>query len=232
MKGEEIREMVKSAGELQRKGELEKGLEVLRRAEEKIKLLPENEAIESLLGLIRHYEGRTLQAMEEHREADKRYREAYLLRRKNPVQRAYTAFQIFINQDYGEIPISVSEIEATKKDIWEAINAAQEPGQIGDFFQNLAYITQYQKDIKRAIWFYQVAEVFRGIANDERGFVLTWARLGECHVQTGDVEKAREYGEKALKYFEGIPGVREPDPERIKQVKENIFAKIQEKEKK
>jgi len=86
------------------------------------------------------------------------------------------------------------------------------------YFKNLAYIEQKRGDIRKAVWLYQVAEMFRRIANDQRGLALTWARLGECYRQIGEKQKAQEYGERALRYFEEIG-----DVERVQQVKRKVF---------
>jgi len=217
MESEEIKKMINQALDLQRKGEWEKGLKLLQEAEGKTKLLPENES-KPLMGQIRHTESRILQAMGKHIEADQKYREAKEIRREDLIQFGYTVFQIFLNKEYAGIPIKSYEIKETKVAIWQWADAIKNPKELGDVFQNLAYIEQKQGDIKKAIWLYQVAEVFRGIANDKRGFGLTWARLGECYRQIGEDQKAQEYGKKALKYFEEIG-----DSERIRQVKENIF---------
>lgn len=217
MESEEIKKMINQALDLQRKGEWEKGLKLLREAEEKTKNLPKDES-NPLMGQIRHMEGRILQATGKHIEADQKYREAKEFRRKDPVQLGYTVFQIFINKDYAGIPILPDEVKEIKILLWGWADATKNPKELGDVFQNLAYIEQKQGDIKKAIWLYQVAEVFRGIADDQRGLGLTWARLGECYREIGEEQKAREYGEKSLKYFEKVG-----DPERIRQVKENVF---------
>lgn len=212
-----IKEMVNQAVELQRKGRWEEGLKILEQAEEETRSRPESEA-KPLLGLIRHYQGRILQAMGKYEEAVSRLQEAILVRRGDPTGYGYSTSQLFICKDYAGYPISPLEVDATKEALWKLIDGTQDPKEIGDAFQNLAYVEQKKGEIRKAIWFYEVAEKFRGIANDQYGFGLTWARLGECYKEIGDDAKAREYGEKALRYFEKIG-----DPERIQQVKKNIF---------
>ena len=210
----EIEKIKKILLELKCQGKYNEALKLLQEAEEN---LPEDES-KPLMGWIRHMEGRILQATGKHLEADHKYREAMELRRKDPVQFGYTVFQRFINKDYAGITPEPKEVKETKIAIWQWADAAKDPKELGDVFQNLAYIEQKQGDIKKAIWFYKVAEVFRRIANDERGFALTWARLGECYRQLKEGQKAKEYGRKALKYFEKVG-----DVERIKQVKQNIL---------
>ncbi|MBZ9571823.1 tetratricopeptide repeat protein [Patescibacteria group bacterium] len=212
-----IREIVNQAIELQHKGEWEKGLKLLKEAQEKTKLLPEDKA-KPLRGLIRHYQGRILQAMGKYDEAVERLKTAIELRKEDPIGYSYSMFQLYICKDYGGILISPEEVKETKIALWELIDASQNPKEIGDAFQNLAYVESKQGEIRKAIWLYQVTEVFRGIANDQRGFGLTWARLGECYKKIGEGQKTQEYGDKALRYFEEIG-----DIERIQQVKKNVF---------
>ena len=228
MEIKEIRRMVHEAVQLvqlQRKGEWKRGLQLLQEAEGKTISLSESEA-KPLLGLIRHYQGRILQAMGRYHEAESKLLEAIELRKGDPIGYGYSKFQLFICRDYGGYVFPAVEVKKTKTALYEWIEASQDPREIGDAFQNLAYVEQRQGETKKAIWFYQVAEKFREIANDERGLALTWARLGECYVEIGDYEKAKEYGEKALWYFE-----EKGDVERINQVQKNVLAKIQEKEK-
>ena len=59
-----------------------------------------------------------------------------------------------------------------------------------------------------------MAEAFREEARDERRLNITWERLGECFKKLNKPETAKEYGEKALKFFKA-----EKNPERIKQIK-------------
>jgi tetratricopeptide (TPR) repeat protein len=214
---EKIKELVNQAVQFQRKGKWREGLEILREAEEKTKPLPENE-VKPLLGLIRHYQGRIFQSMGKYNEAVNTLQEAILIRRGDPIGYSYSTFQLFICKDYAGYPISPLEVDATKKALWELIDTTKNPREIGDAFQNLAYIEQKQGDVRKAIWLYQVAEKFREIANDQRGFALTWARLGECYKKIGEDAKAWDHGKKALKYFEEVG-----DVERIQQVKKNIF---------
>jgi len=218
-----VKEIVNQAVEFQRKGKGEEALRLITEAELKaIGFLGSgalgNEDTKSLIGLIRHCEGRILQAMGKYDEAEEKFRNALELRKDDPVGYGYSKFQLFILKDYAGMSISPREVRDTKMVIWEWADATKDPRELGDVFQNLAYIEQRRGDVQKAIWFYQVAEVFRGIASDQRGFALTSARLGECYAKIGEIEKAREYGEKALKYFE-----ERGDIERIQQVKKNVF---------
>jgi tetratricopeptide (TPR) repeat protein len=217
MESTEVREMINQAVQSQRRGEWEKGLELLGKSEKKTKFLAKDEAM-SLLGLIWHYRGRIEQAMGEYKKAMRSLRRAASIRRGDPINRAYSLFQQFICADYGGIWLSPRKVREIKRALWEGIDTAKDPRFLGDAYQNLAYIESRQGDIEKAIWFYHVVEKFREIANDQRGFALTWARLGECYKKIGEEEKAREYGEKALNYFEEVG-----DPERIQQVKKNVL---------
>ena len=226
MERREVREMIDEAVQLQRKGEWERGLQLLQEAEGKTISLSESEA-KPLLGLIRHYQGRILQAMGRYHEAESKLLEAIELRKGDPIGYGYSKFQLFICRDYGGYVFPAVEIKETKTALCEWIVASQDPREIGDALQNLAYVEQRQGDIRKALGLYHVAETFREIANDERGLALTWARLGECYVEQkiGDYEKAKEYGERALWYFK-----EKNDIERIQQVQKNVLTKIQEKE--
>lgn len=223
IESEKVREMVNEAAKLQRKGEWEEGLKLLREAEKRTESLSENEA-KPLKGLIWHYRGRIAQAMGQYNEAVARLEDAILIRKGDPIGYGYSVFQLFICKDYAGYPISLLEIDGTKRALLEMVDASKNPQEIGDVSQNLAYIEQRKGDIEKAIWFYQVAETFRGIANDQRGFALTWARLGECYERINQEQKAREYAEKALGFFKEVG-----DIERIAQV-EAVLAKIQKKE--
>lgn len=217
MKEKDIREMIDQAVEFQRKGECDKGLDLLREAEEKLKLFDKNIS-EPLKGLIRHYQGRILQAMGKYDAAEEKLQEAVEIRKEDPIGHAYSLFQLYICRNYAEQMVSPIMIGRTKRALWELANSSNDPKQIGDAFQNLAYIEFTEKVVNKATWFYHVAEVFRGIANDQRGLAVTQARLGECYKAAGSVEKAEEYGKKALEYFEKVG-----DVERIQQVRKNVF---------
>lgn len=219
MKEKDIREIITQAVEFQRKGERDKGLELLQEAEEKLKLFSKNIS-EPLKGLIRHYQGRILQAMGKYDAAEEKLHEALGIRKEDPIGYAYSLFQLYICRNYAGEIISPGMIGRTKKSLWELANSSNDPKQIGDAFQNLAYIEFTEKVVNKATWFYHVAEVFRGIADDQRGLAMTQARLGECYKASGSDEKAEEYGEKALEYFKEVG-----DIERIQQVKKNVFGK-------
>ena len=217
MKEKDIREIINQAVEFQRKGEGDKGLNLLQEAEEKLELFDKNIS-EPLKGLIRHHQGRILQAMEKYDAAEEKLQEAVEIRKEDPIGYAYSLFQLYICRNYAGQMISPVMIGRTKKALWELANSTNDPKQIGDAFQNLAYIEFTEKVVNKATWFYHVAEVFRGIANDQRGLAMTQARLGECYKATGSIEKAEEYGKKALEYFEKVG-----DVERIQQVEKNVF---------
>ena len=228
MEIKKINQMVDEAIERQRQGKWKEGLELLQEAEEKTKtwVLSKNEK-RDLMGLIWHYKGRTFQAMGEYKKAMRILRRAANIRKGDPINRAYSLFQQFICADYGGIMVELSpkKVKEIKRALWEGIDVAKDPRFLGDAYQNLAYIESRQGETKKAIWFYQVAEKFREIANDERGLALTWARLAECYEKIDENAKAREYGEMALKFFREMG-----DIERIVQV-EKVLEKIQEKEK-
>ena len=192
-----LRESIDQAVRWQRQGEWEKALGELQRIEGETRLLPKEEAM-PLLRLIRHYEGRFLQAAGEHLRAEEKLQMAkeIAIELGDPVGLGYSTFQWFINRDYGGIFLSPEELRETKKALWGWMDATKNPRDLGDVFQNLAYIEQRKGDIEKAIWFYQVAEAFRGIANDQRGFALTWARLGECYKEIGNETKPENMPKK------------------------------------
>ncbi len=213
----EVERLVSQAVEAQREGKPGRGLRLLREAEDKLDSQAKSKT-SSLLGLIRHYQGRIYQSMGDYPSAIIPLRTAVALRKGNPVDYAYSKFQFFICKDYGGFMITPREVIETKAALWGLIDASKNPRELGDAFQNLAYIESRKGDIRKAVWLYQAAEIFRGIARDERGFALTWARLGECYLKIGEQEKAEEYGRKALEYFK-----KSGDIERIKQVREKVF---------
>lgn len=215
VKKEEIEKLVKKADELRIKGKFKESLNLLNKAEEKAKFLSENK---SLMGLIRHYQGRVLQAMEKYNEALEKLEEAIKLRKEDPIQRAFSVFQKYICADYAGVPITEGEIGKTKMALLELILATQNIKELGIGFQNLAYIEEKVGKITKAILFYKMTEVLRRETDDKRGLAMTWARLGECYRKIIEGDKAREYGEKALVYFEKVG-----DVERIQQIKRNVF---------
>lgn len=213
----EIKKMVKQATELQRQGNYEEGLNLLNEAEKRTEVLLEPWERKSIFGIIFHFQGRILQAMKRYDEALEKLYAARELRKDDPIQFGYSSFQLFICLDYASR--SVEEIKASvKKDLWKMADASKDSKQLGDIFQNMAYIYQRCGDIEKAIWFYNVSETFRRISNDRRGFALTWARLGECFKEIGDGDVAKAYGNRALKYFK-----KKGDVERIQQIKKNVL---------
>jgi len=47
-------------------------------------------------------------------------------------------FQVFINRDYGGLPITAEEVKETKIAIWEWADATKNPKELGDVFQELS----------------------------------------------------------------------------------------------
>ncbi len=210
-----IEKSVKKADKLRIKGEFKESLNLLNKTEEKAKFLSGDK---SLMGLIRHYQGRVLQAMEKYNEALEKLEEAIRLRKEDPIQLAFSVFQKYICADYAGISISEGKIEKTKMVLLELILATQNVKELGIGFQNLAYIEEKAGKITKAIWFYKITEVLRREADDKRGLAMTWARLGECYKKINEKDKVREYGKKALAYFEKVG-----DIERIQQIGKNVF---------
>jgi len=218
MEEKKIREIVDEANRLSKVGKNKEALAQLNMAFDEINLLLEVEIQQSLLGLTWHYRGSTLQRMGRYNRAVEAIEMAIAFRKKDPIARAYSVFQLFICKDYGNIPISDKEVEETKVALLKAMaNDAATIADIGNMMQNVAYIEQVKGNINKAILFYHMTEVSRRKANDERGLALTWARLAECYKIDGNNELAISYGEKALDYFEGTS-----DIERIKQVKKTL----------
>ncbi len=216
----EFEEMINRAMELQRKGEYGKSLKILKEAEEKpasFSTLPIDE-INLLHGLICHHQGRILQAMGKFNEAIEKLQKAIELRKGDPVQYGYSIFQLYICKDYAGIKISDREVRDTTIALLKMADASNDSKQLGDIFQNLAYIKQKQENTEQAVWFYQIAEMFRVIAKDERGLNLTWARLAECYKILGLGQETGKCGKKALDYFESVG-----DVERVQQIKRNVF---------
>lgn len=220
---ERIKEMVSRTVQKQNKEELEEILLRLRLMNglfEPPYLYSESDD-KRLKGLIRHCEGRILQTLGRFNEAIEKLQEAVELRKEDPIGHGHSKFQLFICKDYAGIPISSEEIDETWEATWKMMRAASQDNDMkthGDAIHNLGYIKFKTRDVKEAIDYYLWARVVREVANDRQGLALTWARLAECYKIIGDNVKARQYGEKALKYFEKVG-----DVERIKQVKNNVF---------
>lgn len=213
---EEIKGIVYEANGLSKRGENEEALQLLQGAWGEVEYLPEGSRTKLLKGLICHYEGRVLQTMGKYEDAVESLQYAAGYREDDPIQLAYTCFQMFICKVYGNIQISDEEIEETKMALLKAMNDdAATTADVGNMMQNVAYIKQVSGDIEKAISFYHMTEVSRRRANDERGLVLTWARLAECYKINDKNELAISYGRKAIDYFEGTG-----DIERIKQIKD------------
>lgn len=213
-----LEEVVNQSLKLSRKGQSEEGLRLLADFAEEIKSLPEKE-IRPLMGTICHTEGRVLQSMGKYHSAVSKLQEAIELRKDDPIQRAYSMFQLFICKTYGKILITDKEIAETKKALWRVINASGDLKEVGDAYHNLGFIHAEDGDMIGAIQYSLRALGFKKEAKDERGIALIWARLGEYYRKIGDNQKVYEYyGKKALKYFEETE-----DIERIRQIKENVF---------
>ena len=216
MEEKKIREIVDEANGLSKKGENEEALQLLRGCWDETESLPFSVRKDPLRGLICHYRGRVLQTMGKYEQAVEELQEAEGYRQDNPVDYAYTAFQLFICKEYGKLPISDEEVEATKFVLLEGIvDKAATIADIGNFLQNVAYIEQVKGDTEKAILFYDMTLASREMAHDERGRALTYARLAECHKEVGgEDEFAKMYAQRALEYFENTG-----DKERIEQVK-------------
>lgn len=217
---EKIKETVNRATELQRKGLGSQGVQLLEEAEREVKSLPENK-LRFLMGMIRHQEGRIFQSLGDYQMAVTKLQEAIKLRKDDPIQRAYSMFQLYICKTYGKILITDEEIAETKKALWMVINVSGDLKEVGDAYHNLGFIHAEQGDMTGAVRYSLRALGFKKEAKDERGIALIWARLGEYFRKTGDNQKAEDYGKKALGYFE-----KTGDIERIQQVKKNIFGEF------
>jgi len=205
---EEIRGLVDEANRLSRKGENEEALQLLRETWNELEYLNERKA-ELLRGLICHYRGRVLQRMGQYEEAVEELQEAAGYRKDNPIDYAYTMFQLFICKIYGKIPISDKETKETKMALLEAVvdNTASIQD-IGNMMQNIGYIEQVKGSIEKAILFYEMSLRTPQSSVDEHGSTLTKARLAECYKrlaecykEIGKNEIARAYAGAALSYF-------------------------------
>ncbi len=219
----EIDKLIMTANSLRMKGEYDQALNLLNEAEKIAKEL-RNDMRKRAMGDISHHKARTLQAMGRYKESLIEIEKAIRLRRKDPIQRVYSMFQRYILKTYAGMKILSKEAKETEKALLAAIVESEDAKQIGDFFQNLAYIEQKYRSVHKAILFYKTAMIFREEANDERGKAMTQARLAECYNQLADKEESQEfkfraltYGLKALDYFKKVG-----DPERVKQM-QSVF---------
>ena len=214
---EKVKKLADQAAQLQRIGKGEKGLQLLSKAVEEINSFPKDK-VKFFMGLIRHREGRILQAMKKYPEAVVKIQEAIEFRKDDPIQYAYSMFQLFICKTEGKILITDEEVEETRKALWKMLDITGDLKEAGDAWHNLGFIDAEQGDVLAAIQRSLRALGYRIKAKDERGIALTCARLGEYYKIKGDDREAEKYGRKALEYFEA-----EGDIERIRQVKENVF---------
>lgn len=185
------------------------------------------------VGEVMHHIGVTYQNWRKFPEALIQLQETIVIRQLigDTVGTAYTFFQIpmcrLAQGDKKEdvLPDFQRAEEAIKKAIPE-LKKSDDIKALGDMNQNLAYIAQQKGEIRQAIDLYSQALVHRERAKDKRGEGLTFARLGECYFEVGDIGTAKSVSDCAMEIFKEIGDVN-----RIKQV-EAILAKIQEKKNK
>ena len=222
---ERIKAMVDRANQLSKEGNNYEASMILEEALNKATYMLPIDAIDRSKGLVYHYKGRVEQAMGRYELAVESLNWALSYRQNNPVDYAYTMFQLFICKIYGKLPITDEEVEETKMALTAAMakNAAS-IADIGNMMQNLAYIEQVKGSVEKAITFYKMTLEAREEAGDERGIALTQARLAECYKINGQSYEARDSASFALGYF-----IKTNDKERIKQV-EKVLQDLSESE--
>lgn len=219
MDRKEIKKMIDRANGLSEKGNNNAALQALREAWDQADFLPESKS-RILKGLICHCEGRILRAMGKYEYAVESLQHAAGYRNDDPIQLAYTWFEMFICKVYGNIPISDEEVEATKMALLKAMSESDHAASdkdVGNMMQSVAYIEQVKGSAERAILLYEMALAARKKVGDERGEALTYAGISECYKELGEKHYAGIYGELALDFFEDTG-----DIEGIKQMKEVI----------
>lgn len=128
----------------------------------------------------------------------------------------YSAFQIAIFESIAKTLPSekIAELfELSAPIIQQTIKLSDNPSQIGDAYQNLAFIQQFCGNFDKAISFYHHALIYR---ENKRGKALVWTRIGECYAELGEYF-AMEYFSMAKNIF-----IELEDPVRIKQIEDVI----------
>ncbi|MDP3057569.1 MAG: tetratricopeptide repeat protein [bacterium] len=143
----------------------------------------------------------------------------------DPIGQAYTIFQIpMFRLAYKEKTEDVHpDFQRAKPYVLQAISmleskhlmmvaTAEEKEDLGNMYQNLAYIYQQEGDDQQAMLAYKKALDFRKKIGDRRGTGITLARMAEIEE---DFQKAERYLNKAYQIFDSIG-----DISRLKQVRE------------
>ena len=173
--------------------------------------------------------GRCYQAMKNFSEARKCFKTALDERReiwlgipndvKAEIAYAYSAFQLPIFESIaktlprGEI---VKLFKLAEPIIQNVIDKSDDidVSDLGNMYQNLAFISQFKGDFNEAISLYFHVLPYREQAKDKRGKALTYARIGECSAELGEQDAIR-YLNDAMDIFENMG-----DTVRIQQIED------------
>ena len=211
---DEIRKVITEMEDLQVKGKYEEALNVLEKTMGKLHGISCEE-----FGLIHHWKGKIFYSMKDYKEAAYWFEMAISYRKEYPERLGDSTFELFLCQsDDPETELREADFENTTMALFRTFVSLDEPGANGGIFQKIGYMAERGGKIQQAILAYKIEELFRELVEGKKELALTWFRLGKCFKIRDEIGLAREYGEKALKFFKA-----KNDLKMIKQIKDECF---------
>lgn len=206
------------------------------RAEEILRLAICDAGGGTLLGELYHHLGTNAQGVRNFSKALNYLNITYHLRKDSGdlLGAAYSAFQIPMCKKMSGAPDEnlIAEFQEARAAVAAAMieNPNLAPEHLSNMKQNLAFCLQAEGKYQDALTEYQQLLPLREMAEtnkdplERRLVAMTCARIAECCFALGQIDRAREEAERALRIFEYIE-----DKNRIKQVRE-LMTKIEEAE--
>lgn len=214
--GQKIKEKIKKGREHLQRGEYNQALENFKRAEQIINTLfpkgelkkREGEVRKELLASIFFDRAEVFRRLKKYEEAEEQLKKAIKFGKDNPRVVGESWFLWFCCSFESGRPIPKEVIRSTKNALWEWMTATKDPRELGRIFSFLGAVEEYagkDGEIEKAICFYKAAAVIQEeIVKDERAFAYTSWELGRCYQESGQIQEAIKYLEKARQCFEKI----------------------------